>query len=261
MNLKDRDDKQKAVLTLEVKAPDEGESLPEGVLRFRASTAAPDRENDTINQAGWVFQDGGIPFLWAHSHHIPPLGKIISRTIEDGQLILDVEFDLDDEFASKVYRKYRDEFMDAVSVGFRALEAEPNEHGGLHFERQELMELSAVPVGAHQDARLIEMAAQIKAKAINVQKEGRILSADNYRKLRQVVDAVQEELGVLEGILERATDPDAGEDEEDGEGEDEESEEDAAEPEDDEDKALKDAYFTLRKETEDHESFLTIVSD
>lgn len=270
----------KTVLSLTVKEPDDTDGsgeLPEGTLRFVASTAAPDRENDTINQAGWVFAEGKIPFLWAHDRTavpVPPLGTIVRRTIEQDKLILDVKFDLDDDFAAKVYRKYQEGFMDSVSVGFRGLEAEPNDQGGLHFQKQELLELSAVSVGAHPDARLVEMAQEAGeryTKAFRV-KAGRVLSAENYRKLQEVVDIVQAELAKIEGILEKARAPDdedQNDDEDTDEGETEDDQNDESEDKDqgDDEQKDQDPFLTILKthETEDsdnsQESFLTTIAE
>jgi len=141
----------------------ESDTLKEGVLRFIASTDSPDRHGDKIDQGGWVFTSE-VKFLWVHDRSIPPLGKVIRKTIEEGQLVLDVQFDLDDEFAAEIYRKYQEDFIDSVSVSFNPLEAEPRDMGdGIRFIRQELLELSAVPVPANPEATVKDGQGDVNA--------------------------------------------------------------------------------------------------
>lgn len=78
-----------------------------------------------------------------------PIGKATSVDVEHGALVTEVEFDQGDEFARNVERKYREGFLNAVSIGFNVLEWEsPNDdyyRGGV-ATGWELVEVSAVPV-------------------------------------------------------------------------------------------------------------------
>lgn len=77
-----------------------------------------------------------------------PIGRSVGEEIDDDRLLIDVEFDRDDQFAAQVERKYRQRFLNAVSVGFdiRGLDQD-----GVP-DSWELLELSAVPVPLDPEA-------------------------------------------------------------------------------------------------------------
>ena len=80
----------------------------------------------------------------------------------DGQLIVDVEFDMDDPQAKEIARKTKAGFLNAVSVGFNPIDATPRNalekshpaHGlsGQYFDRAELLEISIVTIPANGEA-------------------------------------------------------------------------------------------------------------
>lgn len=84
-----------------------------------------------------------------------PIGRAISTEIDGSLLRIAVEFDQGDEFAREVERKYRDGYMNAVSIGFDVAKWEGNNgsywSGGV-AEEWELNELSAVPIPMDGDA-------------------------------------------------------------------------------------------------------------
>jgi HK97 family phage prohead protease len=188
------------------------EELEEGVMRFVASTSDVDRHDDTIDQMGWKFSDH-MPFLWAHNNYQDPLG-VIERTIQErNRLLVDVRFDLEREDAAEKWRQYQQDFLKYVSVGFKGLEWEQNEHGGVHFTEQKLLEVSAVNVPANEAAQALSAddpeALRAHAKkslewatrtlerldGADVTKDGRVLREDIYKRLkgcRDELDAVLE---------------------------------------------------------------------
>lgn len=135
-------------------------------IDFVASTETPDRYGDVIRVAGWQTDNymKNPVFLWGHDSSAPPIGRTISVRKEAGPrpaLIQTVEFvpGSTDPFAEQIFNLYRDGFMKAVSVGFRALErpqpirdAENERVTGFEFTKQELLELSAVPIPANPEA-------------------------------------------------------------------------------------------------------------
>lgn len=124
-------------------------------ILFIASTNSADRADDTIDQEGWEFDnfDANPVFLWAHDYKTPPLGTITHREVLDGELRLGVSWSSVTQLAREVRELYEEGTLRAVSVGFRPLEWEKNKKtGGRDFKRQELLELSAVPVPMNQDA-------------------------------------------------------------------------------------------------------------
>lgn len=84
-----------------------------------------------------------------------PIGRAVATSVDGDKLVIDVEFDRGDPFAVEVERKYRDGFLNAVSIGFTVKEWEsPNDNywsGGVAVG-WELLELSAVPVPMDADA-------------------------------------------------------------------------------------------------------------
>ena len=133
------------------------------VVSFVASTANPDRYGDVINQAGWSlakYRKNPV-ILLNHNANQLPIGRGEVDVI-DGQLMVDIEFDMDDPIAAEVARKTKDGFMGAVSVGFNAIDSTPrsmlskdNPHYGKrgeYFERAELLEISIVTIPANGEA-------------------------------------------------------------------------------------------------------------
>ncbi len=132
-----------------------------GRMRVCISTADVDRDNDTIEVAGWdlgSYMKNPV-VLWAHDHKSLPVGKAVSVGIEGGQLVAEMEF-ADHELAKTVQRLYEGGFMRAFSVGFRAKQNMFNEErGGVDFKEQELLEFSTVPVPANPMALVAASAA------------------------------------------------------------------------------------------------------
>ena len=127
------------------------------LLTIKAAVGTEDRKGDVIDPTGWEL-DGyrrNPVFLWAHDRSIPPIGQAKRVWIDDGALHAVVEFAPTD-FAREVAGLYVDGFMRGVSVGFLPLEVELREASdgrrGYFYRRQELLEISAVPVPMHTDA-------------------------------------------------------------------------------------------------------------
>jgi len=161
--------KQFATMTCDVKEAD-GEN--DRVLRFVGSTATRDRMGDEIDIKGWqtkAYMKNPV-FLWAHNYSEPPIGKAVKVEKTDKGLIFDIEFAPADVYpkAEQIYQLYKNGFLRATSVGFKSLSSEwiddtteeeakkrkktPDLRAGKSFAKQELLELSAVPVPANPDA-------------------------------------------------------------------------------------------------------------
>lgn len=133
------------------------------LVSFVASTANADRYGDVINQGGWdlsKFRQNPV-ILLNHNANALPIGKGIVDVV-DGQLMVDVEFDMDDPQAKEVARKTKAGFLNAVSVGFNPIDSTPRSmlekshpaHGqsGQYFDKAELLEISIVTIPANGDA-------------------------------------------------------------------------------------------------------------
>ena len=133
------------------------------IVSFIASTSSPDRYGDVINQAGWSLSKyrKNPVILLNHNANQLPIGRGEVDVI-DGQLMVDIEFDMNDPIAAEVARKTEAGFMSAVSVGFNPIESTPRSmlakdspfYGkrGEYFERAELLEISIVTIPANGEA-------------------------------------------------------------------------------------------------------------
>lgn len=130
------------------------------LLTIRAAVGTEDRKGDVIDPTGWELEGyrRNPVFLWAHDRSIPPIGQAKRVWSDAGALNAVVEFAPTD-FAREVADLYVDGFMRGVSVGFLPLEVELREASdgrrGYLYRRQELLEISAVPVPMHSDALAI----------------------------------------------------------------------------------------------------------
>lgn len=131
-------------------------------IEFIISNAAVDRYGDIVEVAGWDLKNykTNPVVLFGHMSSIPPIGKAI-RTWKDGDALRSIaEFMPQDisAFAYSIFRMYEEKFLRAVSVGFRPLkwerikDDEGNETWSYRFQKQELLEFSAVPIPANPEA-------------------------------------------------------------------------------------------------------------
>lgn len=131
-------------------------------LRFVGSTEGVARDGGVLKMEGWQL-DGyraNPVFLWGHNQDQPPIGRAVRVAPGADGLEFDIEFPTPDvyPFGDLIGRLYEAGFMKAVSVGFRVLkEREPaasERAAGAQWvsESHELLELSAVPVGADAGA-------------------------------------------------------------------------------------------------------------
>lgn len=137
-------------------------------LRFTISTAAVDREQDTVASTGWDLKNylRNPVVLWGHDASRLPIGRAFDVAIEDGALKASVEFIPADTpegglFAEAVYRLARSGFIAATSVGFRPLKWDYTRDAargaddwfpGIDFAEQELCEFSVVTVPCNPEA-------------------------------------------------------------------------------------------------------------
>lgn len=125
------------------------------ILRFIGSTEASDRDGDIILASGWELDNykANPVFLWAHDYSKPPIGKAIDVRVRNKQLIFDIQFPEEGVYplADTVYKLYKGGFLNATSVGFVDKQKEPIANG-YKYIRQELLELSAVPVPSNPTA-------------------------------------------------------------------------------------------------------------
>lgn len=139
------------------------------------STAAVDRYGEIIDQESWDLKHykKNPVILWAHNltfgEDRPPIGKAAKVAVKDGSLMFDIQFDMSDPFAADIFRKYKEGFLNAFSVGFiphRIERVDDEKQPALRaiLKDNELLELSAVPVPANPEALQSLRARSFKTK-------------------------------------------------------------------------------------------------
>jgi len=149
------------------------------------STGNPDRVEDIVDHKGWVLDNfiKNPVGMWAHDYKQLPIFRVPEIEVKPRakKMVFRAVFD-DHEFADAVYQSYKKKFMKGFSVGFLPLDYEMRNRdemtdeeksragfwGGMHFKKQELLEMSAAPIPMHPDAL-----ADIKAMGIPTEVETR----------------------------------------------------------------------------------------
>jgi HK97 family phage prohead protease len=125
-------------------------------ISFVLSDESVARDGHTIATKGWELDNfyRNPVVLWAHDSSQPPIGRMTYVTRQGSRLVGTVEF-ADAEtypFAETIFKLLRGGFLNAVSVSWMPLEwvwsKDKSRPGGVDFLRQELLEVSVVPVPA-----------------------------------------------------------------------------------------------------------------
>jgi HK97 family phage prohead protease len=144
----------------------EGEDL---TFDFVVSDESRDRQGDRILVRGWDLKNfkANPTILFGHDILMPPIGRALAvkKDIAAKQLKATIQFTDEsvNPFGATIGRLFKEGFMRATSVGFvpmkmRRAETEAEEDEldlgrfGVLFEKQELLEISAVPVPANPNA-------------------------------------------------------------------------------------------------------------
>jgi phage head maturation protease len=128
---------------------------------FRANDGEVDRYQDRVSVSGWKLDayNANPVVLYQHDEGaglesgapILPIGKGLAY-VDGDALMVDIQFDQDDEFARKVEAKVAGGFLNAVSVRYVMQDFKQNELGGYDSLAQELLEISVVVVPGNQRA-------------------------------------------------------------------------------------------------------------
>jgi HK97 family phage major capsid protein/HK97 family phage prohead protease len=144
----------RAYSVLSVKELNDGERVIRGI----ATTPSTDRMGDIIEPLGVSFKNP-LPLLWAHQTD-KPVGLVtfdaptkagitfeatIAKVDDPGMLQARVD---------EAWQSVKAGLVRAVSVGFRPVEYNFMDDGGIHFMKSEVMELSLVVIPANMDATI-----------------------------------------------------------------------------------------------------------
>jgi len=142
-------------------------------ITFVLSTPEVARDGHTLAASGWdteaYMRNPVVLFAHDNSSTDTVIGRMDRIWTEGDRLMGQARFmeaSLN-PLAETVYQMVRQGFLSAVSVGFIPLDGKPAKgrgHGAFDFTRQELLEVSVVPVGAHPAALVMGRAAGIDAQ-------------------------------------------------------------------------------------------------
>ncbi len=128
----------------------------DGPIRFVGATEGEKPDGINLRMSGGRLDRyrANPIFGYGHRYHgrdSLPIGRSEKTEVDkNNRLMFDILFDRDDAFAAEVERKYRNKFMNAVSIGFSVIEWEDpktqNYWAGGTAVDWELYELSAVPL-------------------------------------------------------------------------------------------------------------------
>jgi phage head maturation protease len=166
------------------------------VYTFKASDGDFDRYSDRLSVKGWrvdAYNANGV-VLFNHDDGAQaartgaapalPIGK--GRVyVQNDALMIDVEFDDDDDFAKRVERKVAKGILNAVSVRYLMLPGHyrQNERGGFDCDAQELLEVSIVTIPVNARA--------LRAKSLDI--EGDDIVERIAQRVVELLDARQRE--------------------------------------------------------------------
>ena len=186
--------------TCEIKAV----NADEGIYEAMVSMETKDRDGDVLVSDGADLTNyrRNPVVLWAHDYKQLPVGRATSIESVSGKgLKATIQFVPDgvDPHIDAVKKLWKGGFLNATSVGFvpREKVAHADKTAGNRFNKWELLEFSIVPVPANADALRLSM--KTIDDALVIEKQGRVLSGGNEKKLRDaanLIDDVLKQLGI-----------------------------------------------------------------
>lgn len=127
-------------------------------VKGMASTPTPDRMGDTVNPMGAKFKTP-MPLLWQHDS-AKPVGTVdFAKPEKKGipfvaRIPLIKEAGALKERVDEAIHSLKYNLINAVSIGFRGLDGDMNDSGGIEFKEWEWLELSLVTIPANSEATI-----------------------------------------------------------------------------------------------------------
>jgi HK97 family phage prohead protease len=184
-------------------------------IDFIFSDESVARDSHVIATAGWQLENflANPVALWAHQQSEPPVGRVVSIEKAGGQLRGTIEF-ADAEtypFADTVFRLLKGGYLSAVSVSWLPLDwkytTDKSRPGGIDFKRQELLEISVVPVPALASALVTARAHGIDTTLLFEWAERTLTNHDHVAIPRAELEALRRQSMPSSAIPARAADP------------------------------------------------------
>lgn len=166
----------------------------EGIFTFRASTAAVDRQNEVIDQAGWRLDDYKRNPVILDSHRYGSIDDILGRArrVEVGSEGLEVDVEFAPTSKGQMARELVEAGMlNTVSVGFRSLSRRPGSKAGepMTHTGMELLEVSMVAIPANREAVRLR---GVEDDMDTTEKAGRRMSKASAEKIRAAIAMLAE---------------------------------------------------------------------
>jgi HK97 family phage prohead protease len=143
------------------------DGLGDRQVRVIISTPDVDRAGDIVKAEGIDLSAyrANPTVLWNHDPNCP-VARCVDIAVKNGAVEALVQFppEGDDAEADKLYRRIKNGQVNAASIGFNSIKAEPIKGGGLHYSACELLEFSFVSVPANSDALIVERSAEWEAE-------------------------------------------------------------------------------------------------
>lgn len=159
---------------------------------FVFSDGSVDRYGDTIDVRGWVWDKSGAGTVALFGHDSSDVKNVIGRAhnirIQGNDFVGDIKFATAEEnpHAEIVYQMVKGGYINSVSVGFQPLEwqqtKDKSRPGGIDFKKQELLEISVVPIPANKNAIQLARAAGIDVDRLGLTEQSVEIVADNVKR-------------------------------------------------------------------------------
>lgn len=183
------------------------------VVRFIFSDSSVDRYGDTIDARGWAiehFMTNPVALFGHDSGTIENVvGKAVRVWVEGDKLVGDIEFAEAsvNPAAETVFQMVKAGYLNAVSVGFAPLEwtltKDKSRPGGIDFKKQELLEISIVPIPANANALAVARSAGIAVDLLRFEEPIEEKSTVKIKSLWHVsfLAGILADLGMLEDAV------------------------------------------------------------
>lgn len=168
------------------------------------SSDGQDRMGDVIHQDGWELSAflQNPQMFYGHNTSSFPVGNWANVHYQDGRLAMSPVFadEIPAHTDAQIVKGLWDRgFLRTVSVGFVPLESKPRE-GGTEYVKQELLEVSIVPIPANTDAHRMAMKALLEKTEPAPAPPAPVISLED----------LQDRIQRLEDQLQKPQEPDAG---------------------------------------------------
>lgn len=145
---------QRAYSLITVKSVDDDQRVITGL----ATSPEPDRMGDVVEPKGAEFKLP-IPLLWQHNA-TQPIGEVTRAKVTDHGIEITARLARIDEPGTlkdrldEAWQSIKSGLVKGLSIGFSAIEYAFLDSGGIHFQKWNWLELSAVTIPAHQLASI-----------------------------------------------------------------------------------------------------------